>query len=185
MGWVWPCVWVPGTRHGLKSSLQSGCAPPLRHPPRALPCSLHTLAVTSCSPFSKAPTNLDSACSLPSCQRASLSQRPTSQVPAPTPPQPQDPRVPCPGWPRPLTWGPSGPRYPFAPLTPGGEMSLFWKGTGPCHHRQPPPPDHLLPVRPRPLRWVPSPNPPRRALAAQTAHGHLSAHPPSSSSPSR
>lgn len=25
------------------------------------------------------------------------------------------------------TWGPSGPRYPFAPLTPRGEMSLFWK----------------------------------------------------------
>lgn len=23
------------------------------------------------------------------------------------------------------TWGPSGPRYPFAPLTPRGEMSLF------------------------------------------------------------
>lgn len=25
------------------------------------------------------------------------------------------------------TWGPSGPRYPFAPLTPRGETSLFWK----------------------------------------------------------
>lgn len=64
-----------------------------------------------------------------------------------------------------LTGGPSGPRYPFAPLAPRGETSLFWKetaGVRPCvpprpllipKGTQPPPCPPLSGCRPQ--RWRP------------------------------
>lgn len=53
------------------------------------------------------------------------------------------------------TWGPSGPRYPFAPLTPRGEMSLFWKEMARGQQEQPCAPAALAPQSSSPASLLP------------------------------
>lgn len=55
---------------------------------------------------------------------------------------------------------------------------MFWKGTAHCHHRQPPlaGPSAAGPSTAPALGALPPA--PRGAFTAQTAHGHLPAHPP-------
>lgn len=121
-----PQAWEPDLTWALPWALLFFClchlvTGPLLPPHSAPPMRPSEPSVLS-DPTCPVPTSRDLLPKFPPPLPRSLSTHLSLRVTGSSAPhQPPGPAKP------PLTWGPSGPRYPFAPLAPRGEMSLFWK----------------------------------------------------------